>query len=434
MTRRRDKHILSVACPCGSTRELLQLPMVLRLKTLLFWSFAISVMTLMVTLNIYLLNNNGNIGSSSAGNVPGGLSWSLGESYGTTGRSYQITAEPLVDLLRHTNVSLSRKEIEALPTWKEVLARFGAKPRILGLETCAAYRREVPRKNKRAIAPAGAFNSGTNLLYSLLANNCRVSAKNPNTLSKTGVDWQVNWGKHQSPRFRFNNTVRDWKNNSAYLPIVVVRDPWTWLQSMCRQNYAAIWYHVPGPEGHCPNLIPSDVEQKWFSKSRSDVARYFRYDKPKVQNVLLKANFTLDMKTVPVNVRYKNEVARHQSLAHFWKEWYQEYYDAKFPRLMIRLEDLVFHPYDTLKPICDCVHGELARKDNFTLEGESIKEGNDRAHSRTQKTDLISAFSLHLRSNRTHGMTLEDKEFAQNVLNDSVVRQYFEYQPPDLGT
>lgn len=29
---------------------------------------------------------------------------------------------------------------------------------------------------------------------------------------------------------------------------------------MCRMNYEAIWYHVTGPEGHCPNFRPNHVE------------------------------------------------------------------------------------------------------------------------------------------------------------------------------
>lgn len=201
---------------------------------------------------------------------------------------------------------------------------------------------------------------------------------------------------------------------------------------MCIQNYAAIWYHVVGPEGHCPNLVPNDVERQWFDKQRPDVAKYFRNDKSKVLHVLLKANFTLDMKSVPLNVRYKNEVARHESLAHFWKSWYHEYYNVNFPRLMIRLEDLVFHPYKTLQSICDCVEGSFASEKDFSLVATSVKNVASAAHSKTRKTDLVSSFFLHLRSNRTQGMTVEDLEFSRNVLDDSIVRQFFRYHPPTV--
>ena len=157
---------------------------------------------------------------------------------------------------------------------------------------------------------------------------------------------------------------------------------------------------------------------------------YFNNDLAKVRNVLLKANFTLTMKTVPLNVRFKNEVARYESLAHFWKSWYQEYYDVDFPRLMVRLEDLVFHPYQTLQSICACVGGTFVSKQNFTLLARSVKSSKDLAHSRTRKTDFVSAIHLHLRSNRTQGMTLDDVAFSQQVLDDSIVRQYFGYEPP----
>jgi len=60
----------------------------------------------------------------------------------------------------------------------------------------------------------------------------------------------------------------------------------------------------------------------------------------------------------------------------------------------------------------------------------SVKSSTDRAHSKTRKTDLISAFYLHLRSNRTQGMTLDDLTLSKEVLDNSKVREYFGYQLP----
>jgi hypothetical protein len=48
------------------------------------------------------------------------------------------------------------------------------------------------------------------------------------------------------------------------LPAVTIRDPYVWMLSMCRHEYAAHWHH--DPDGHCPNLIPDEQDLKDFSK------------------------------------------------------------------------------------------------------------------------------------------------------------------------
>lgn len=125
--------------------------------------------------------------------------------------------------------------------------------------------------------------------------------------------------------------------------------------------------------------------------------------------------FSPDMETIPVKLVYKNVTTQYESLAHMWKEWYQEYFDAEYPRLMIRLEDLVFHPYELLSSVCKCVDGEMVDREDFSLVGESSKN-----HGDIQGTGLRSAFSLHLYSNRTAGMSNEDIAYAENTLKDSL--------------
>jgi hypothetical protein len=41
----------------------------------------------------------------------------------------------------------------------------------------------------------------------------------------------------------------------------------------------------------------------------------------------------------PVNILWGANLQREwQSLVHVWSEWYREYYDADFPRIIIRFE------------------------------------------------------------------------------------------------
>eukprot|EP00934_Nitzschia_sp_Nitz4_P001967 Nitzschia sp. Nitz4//scaffold10_size219509//78115//79405//NITZ4_001419-RA/size219509-augustus-gene-0.270-mRNA-1//-1//CDS//3329532893//1967//frame0 len=325
--------------------------------------------------------------------------------------------EPLLEILRHGDVDLTEELIHKLPTWQEVTDKFGDRPKVMGLETCEAFRQTVPLKD-RSLAPAGPFNSGTNIFYYIMGRNCK------------GVDisGQVNWGKHQSPRFRLENYVYE-EVNENYMPVVMVRDPYTWLQSMCRKGYSTSWYHVGGEEGHCPNLVPSEVEKYWFHKKRPFIVKHFGDDENAVHSVVVKANFTLDKASIPVRIRYKSEVAYHESLAHFWKDWYQEYYDADFPRLMVRLEDLVFFPYEVVKSTCECIGGTVVPHEEFSIHSESVKKGAD-GHDGAAHTDLASSFSLHIHANRTKGMTPEDTAFARSVLGTSPVMQYFGYKYP----
>ena len=71
----------------------------------------------------------------------------------------------------------------------------------------------------------------------------------------------------------------------------------------CKHPYAAHWHHT---KKHCPNLVPN-----------ADDMEIFPFQTP----------------TVPVSVHFKPP-ASFDSLAHLWSEWYRQYYDADYPRLM----------------------------------------------------------------------------------------------------
>ena len=63
-----------------------------------------------------------------------------------------------------------------------------------------------------------------------------------------------------------------------------------------------------------------------------------------------------------VTVTYGNGDKKYDSIAHLWNKWHEGYHDAKFPRLMIRYEDLLFYTKQTITQICDCVGGEMIYK------------------------------------------------------------------------
>jgi hypothetical protein len=139
-------------------------------------------------------------------------------------------------------------------------------------------------------------NTGTNLLDLHLQRNVH------------GVEniWQVPWGKHRMAEVKSTHTangLEKYKKENV-LPIVIVRDPLAWLQSMCNNPYAAHWRHA---KHHCPNFIPNEDDRKNFHNLKDVFS--------------VKVNFDQDSKY------------SFDSLVHLWSEWHRQYMDADYPVL-----------------------------------------------------------------------------------------------------
>ena len=136
------------------------------------------------------------------------------------------------------------------------------KPKTLGLDRCAAFRRAQGPRGRPAVA--GLFNTGTNFLMKLLRMNCdfpaacpaqphiRVDKDNPyaaeirimaemqlarrNHCSPFLL--QVPWGKHNPVDWRGQHAAQGLEgvDVDGVLPVVVVKDPFTWMRSMCRMD------------------------------------------------------------------------------------------------------------------------------------------------------------------------------------------------------
>ena len=114
---------------------------------------------------------------------------------------YHSERAPLLAILRQAGYDLkepslwNNETIASLPKWPEVVKSFGSKPIIYGLDTCQQFR-QTTKSFERHIGVAGMFNSGTNLLSSLLASNCQNQARiYRRGISATGMEWQ---GKRKS--------------------------------------------------------------------------------------------------------------------------------------------------------------------------------------------------------------------------------------------
>lgn len=103
---------------------------------------------------------------------------------------------PFLAILRQAGYDLkepslwNNKTMASMPKWSEVVKSFGSKPKIYGLDTCQQFQ-QTTKSFERHIGVAGMFNSGTNLLSSLLASNCQNQARiDRRGISATGMEWQ----------------------------------------------------------------------------------------------------------------------------------------------------------------------------------------------------------------------------------------------------
>ena len=163
---------------------------------------------------------------------------------------------------------------------------------------------------------------------------------------------------------------------------------------MCRHPYAAKWYHN---KTHCPNLVPNEMDRATFPALRKkDV--------------------------VPVMVKYKMFNKMHTGLAGFWNDWYNEYVHAPFPRLIVRFEDVIFHPKEITKIACECAGGELNSEDSFHYIVDSAKKG--RAHGKHTTSYVDALIKYGTETDRYNGFEPADLEYARQSLDTELMNLF----------
>jgi hypothetical protein len=309
--------------------------------------------------------------------------------------------EAIINILEDAGiVEMSASDALHLPKWQQVEDLYGPKPVILGLETCEAFRKRVPPE-KRFIGVAGMFNSGTTAFGISLQANCRF-VNHPANISNDlvtdvhGMLNQVPWAKHKIAHNKYNNTIHPDIAKDHVLPVVLVRDPYFWMQSMCKQGYGARWDHTVK---HCPNLVPNEFDRKKFKKLQ-------------------------DAESVAIWMgRSPKEGPTWDSLVHYWNDWYDSYlYGAKdYPRLMIRFEDTLFHPKEVMRQVCQCGGAQTSKTLNYLVDEAKWN------HKHAQNNMVSAMIKYGTDAGRYHNMTEEDKQFARSALNPELIKA-FHYQ------
>ena len=317
--------------------------------------------------------------------------------------------KPILDMFHEAGIKdsdLDDATLQDLPTWEEVTYLYGDEPVIVGLDDqCEAFQQHSDPA-EHFVSTAGTFNSGTNLMAELLLANCHMQARmDKYGAENRGIRWQVPWGKHSPPGdedFRLTHkTLKDAGVDATnIIPAVTIRDPYVWMGSMCRHEYTAHWHHEPNR--HCPNLMPDDRDYQRFRK------------------------YINKNESIPVHVRYDGFWRHHESLAHLWNDWYREYLEIKtMNRLIVRFEDLLFHPKAVTTAVCKCAGGQLRRDGNFEYVLDSAKKGPNAHGPMESRTGFIKAIIKYgTRAHRHDGFLDEDLRYAKEHLDPKIMEMF----------
>ena len=184
-------------------------------------------------------------------------------------------------------------------------------------------------------------------------------------------------------------------NKEWLLPVVTIRNPYSWFKSMCKNGYTAKWDH--GRTHNCPNIMGPD---NTYSNT--------------------------------LTVRFaENREETHQSIAHLWNEWYAQYVkDADYPFLMIRMEDLVFYAKETTTAVCNCAGGKIRTDQPFKYVVDSAKAdsvGHD--HS----TGIVQAWIKYSRPPPPqYDFSDRDYEASKQTLDSDLMETFgYKHAPPN---
>lgn len=282
-----------------------------------------------------------------------------------------------------------RHYCSVLPTWSQVVALYGDKPVVYGLETCHRYIDSLKMVNGTIQEPlprvAGLFNTGTNALQQSFSLNLKYM--------EDPTYYQIFTGKHVAPSEKLLSlrAEPDAKEQFQRLfPVAMIRDPFRWMQSMCKKSYRATWER--GSHGRCPNLHPIKAERKMKHYQR-----------------MKRFNVTVDI--------WGHQHAYYDSLASMWSEWNRVYWNASFPRLMIRFEDMLFHAEDVFQQISECLHMPLLKNEyQYLLQSSKALKSS---------ADFVTAMAKYGREDgRYDGLAKEEYDYLQEALDPELMKSF----------
>ena len=313
----------------------------------------------------------------------------------------------MLDLLAAAGVTeMEYPVVQALPTWASFARLYGndtAAPVVVGLDTCRQLSQE---QGQLHVGVAGMFNTGTTTLDLYLRENLPLPTHGD---QRGGFNQGVPWGKHRlwSLRRDFMPKGAEISNDIVVVPIVIIRDPFTWMQSMCTSPYKAQWAHDTSI--HCPNLVAT------FADVSADTVR----------------NVTAVGQAIPAVLTAQKQ-RQFATLLDLWIEWYQEYLESPEPRIMVRFEDVLIRPDAVVREIQQCLQLPFKQQGNendlFVYVVGAMKW--DQKYVKTQSSMVSALIKYGNGWDRVRNMTTADLDYAKQKLSTGAGRtlsQLFHY-------
>ena len=218
---------------------------------------------------------------------------------------------PMLQVIFAAGMNLTSTLCNDLPPWRNVTDLYGEGPIVLGLETCQEYRDLISSHQGAEPRPkvAGLWNTGTTALSRNFNINMELYDDNGTVAAPT-----VTWGKHTPLRYKYLNTwpPSNKEDRDLILPVVITRDPYRWMDSMCTARYGAKWRSI---NKRCPNLIPTPEERRQYPD--------------------LGSTFVVNHTNYQAGYRFHTF---YDSLAQMYSSWYNDYMNASFPRYVDLLQ------------------------------------------------------------------------------------------------
>jgi len=153
--------------------------------------------------------------------------------------------------------------------------------------------------------------------------------------------------------------------------------------------------------GHCPNLVTNQEDRKHEAF----------------------ANVTTFQVTANWEQTTKRFTDIYDSLADMWSQWYRQYLDADYPRILVRLEDMLFRPDKTMKAINECVGITIPHEYQYYLYKSKIHGDS---------ADFVQALGKYGKEKgRYESLTADDLEYAKTALDPDLMRLFQYTHAPD---
>lgn len=140
------------------------------------------------------------------------------------------------------------------------------------------------------------------------------------------------------------------------------------------------------------------------------------------------------MKYMPVHAKYKSDLQlKYPSIVHLWNDWYNSYVNTTdFPRLVVRMEDVVFRAEVVLPKVCECFGGRWRHQDrNEVRYHTEVANQNTGIDTSAGSGLLRSIIRYGNRNKRRQHYQVIQFEAARQLLDPKLMAMFgYSYEPP----